>query len=101
MRNALAVMARGRTAPASALGGSHNERGSEYRAYVGALLASCVLREESLAAIQLTSSPGQAVLLEAEGDRPVDDLVIETAEGRRTFFQAKASAGLTRGDTPF
>jgi NACHT domain len=101
MRNALPVMARGRTAPASALGGSHNERGSEYRAYVGALLASCVLREESLAAIQLTSSPGQAILLEAEGDRPVDDLVIETAEGHRTFFQAKASAGLTRGDTPF
>jgi hypothetical protein len=40
-------------------------------------------------------------LLEAEGDRPVDDLVVETAEGHRAFFQAKASAGLTRGDTPF
>jgi hypothetical protein len=101
MRNALGVVATGRTAPASALGGSHNERGSEYRAYVGALLASCVLREESLAAIHLTSISGKAVLLEAEGDRPVDDLVVETAEGHHTFFQAKASAGLTRGDTPF
>ncbi|MGE5527486.1 MAG: NACHT domain-containing protein [Methanosarcina sp.] len=40
-------------------------------------------------------------MLEAEGDRPVDDLVVETAEGHRAFFQAKTSAGLTRGDTPF
>lgn len=94
-------MARGRTAPASALGGSRNEIGGEYRAYLGAHLASCVLRGESLSAIHLTSVSGKAVLLEAEGDQPVDDLIVQTDEGHHVFFQAKASAGLTRGDTPF
>ena len=89
------------TAPAGALGGSYNEIGSEYRAYVGALLASCVLRRESLAAIQLAAGQGKAISIEAEGDRPVDDLVVETDEGHRIYFQAKKSAGLTRGDSPF
>lgn len=91
----------GKPAPEGALGGSRNERGGEYRAFVGALLASCVLRNESLAAVQLRPISGKAALLEAEGDKPVDDLIVETDESHRAYIQAKASAGLTRGATPF
>jgi len=94
-------MGREGTASPGALGGSYNEIGGEYRAYVGALLASCVLRGESLAAVRLPVGLGNATLIEAEGDQPVDDLVVETDQGDRVYFQAKKSAGLTRGDTPF
>lgn len=94
-------MGREGTASSGDLGGSNNEIGSEYRAYVGAQLASCILRGEALAAVQLPVGLGDATLIEAEGDRPVDDLMIETDEGHRLYLQAKKTAGLTRGESPF
>ena len=91
------------TASAGALGGAADEAGSEYRARVGALLATAVLRRSPLADLGLGAMPtSAAALLQVESDDPVDDLVVHTTDGARVYVQAKTSAGLTTSpSSPF
>jgi hypothetical protein len=85
------------TASAGAIGGSSNEKGAELRARVGALLATCVIRSEPLSVVGL-EVPGVPVAMQAEGDDPVDDLVIEMLSGARAFVQSKLRLTLGRRD---
>lgn len=90
------------TTSAGALGGSSNEHAAELRARVGALLASAVIRDEPLAACGLDiGAPHRAMVMRAEGDEPVDDLVVALDDDSRVFVQVKLKAGLTNDpDTP-
>ena len=91
------------TASAGALGGAADEAGSEYRARVGALLATAVFRRSLLADLGLGAIPtSAAALLQVESDDPVDDLVVHMTDGARVYVQAKLSAGLTTSsNSPF
>jgi hypothetical protein len=87
------------TASASpgALGGSANEQGAEYRARVGALLATAVLRGSALDDVGLPTTSAVPVVLQAESDDPVDDLVVMLADGSHVYVQAKTSVGFSTG----
>src|SRR5689334_11342663 len=91
------------TAAAGAAGGAAAEIGSEYRARVGALLAVAVLRRSGVTDLGFPSdTDAPAVLLQAESDDPVDDLVLRTAGGTSVYLQAKHTATLsTKAASPF
>jgi hypothetical protein len=76
-------------AAAGALGGAADELGAEYRARVGALVATAVLRGTPLDDVGLAMNGGLPVLVHAETDDPVDDLVVHLASGGRVYIQAK------------
>ena len=85
----------------SGRGGQDNEIGSEYRARVGALLATAVLLGDD---VENTGAPisGVPVSISAEADRPVDDLVLRFDDSTTACIQAKHRVGLeTRLETPF
>jgi hypothetical protein len=86
------------TAASGALGGASNEAGAEFRARVGALLATAVIRHEPLSVVGLRGVDSGAVLLHVESDDPVDDLVVHLGSGNRVYFQAKLRTTLR--DTP-
>lgn len=91
------------TGSSGALGGAAAEAGSEYRARVGALVATAVLRQSTLAELGLAEMPNSAAtLLQVESDDPVDDLVVHMVDGAKVYIQAKTTAGLSTAPTsPF
>lgn len=82
--------------PASqgAVGGSANERGSEFRGLVGAGLAEAILSGARLCDVGVSDLLMRPTLLAVESDDDVDDLVVTDEAGARIFFQAKLEAGL-------
>jgi hypothetical protein len=78
-----------RTAASGALGGASNEAGAEQRARVGALLATAVIRHQTLDQLALPVTGGAAMLLQAESDDPVDDLVVHLDSGNHVYVQVK------------
>lgn len=90
-------MNRGSTSPRSTppgAGGQHNEIGSEYRARVGALLATAVLLGDDLRQLGAPFG-GTPTTIRAEADSPVDDLVLRLDDGRSVSLQAKHRASLS------
>lgn len=76
------------------IGGSANERGSEFRGLVGAGLAEAILSGVRLCDVGVPGLLMRPTLLAVESDDDVDDLVVTDAAGGRVFFQAKLEAGL-------
>src|SRR4051794_12592727 len=82
-------------------GGQHNEIGGEYRARLGALLATAVLLGDDLGQLGAPVR-GVGVSLRAEADLPVDDLVVGLASGSVVCVQAKHRVSLSeKPKSPF
>jgi hypothetical protein len=82
-------------------GGQHNEIGGEYRARLGALLATAVLLGDDLGQLGAPVR-GVGVSLRAEADLPVDDLVVSLASGSVVCVQAKHRVSLSENPkSPF
>lgn len=82
-------------------GGQDNEIGSEYRARLGALLATSVLLASD---VRHVGAPfwGTPLTIRAEADSAVDDLVVLFGDGRRAYIQAKHAVQLSKSVTsPF
>ena len=90
-------MSQRRSASRGALGGAAGEAGSEFRALVGAVVASAILTDASLADFGLVEMQMRPNVLVVEGDEPVDDLIVRNASGCRVMIQAKLSAELGQG----
>ncbi len=83
-----------RLASRGAIGGSANERGSEFRGLIGAGLAQAILSGARLCDVGVSGLLMRPTLLAVESDDDVDDLVVTDDAGARVFFQAKLEAGL-------
>jgi hypothetical protein len=81
------------SASRGALGGSGNEDGSEFRARVGALLATAIITGSRLSDLDSGEAPVRPRLISAEADSLVDDLKVTCEDGSQVFFQAKVNAG--------
>ncbi|HTU39974.1 MAG TPA: hypothetical protein VMF35_18400 [Acidimicrobiales bacterium] len=87
-------MAIERTAAAGAIGGAAAETGSEYRARVGALLATTLIRRTPLEDVGLTvGSAAVPRLLQAETDDPVDDLLVTLDDDTRCSCRPSMPSG--------
>ena len=75
-------------------GGQHNEIGSEYRARLGALIATAILLRDDLRHLGAPVS-GTPLTIRAEADTAVDDLVLRLADGGRVYVQAKHRVALS------
>ena len=90
-----------RRASKSALGGADDEKGSAYRAGVGAVIAAHALRGWHLPGLGLPRETSVPENLKVETDDPVDDLGATLHGGGRLFVQAKSSLTLrTRPGDP-
>jgi hypothetical protein len=83
----------------SALGGAANEAGAEFRARVGALLASAVITETPLSDLGLTELEVRPLAISAETDAPVDDLNLTCAGPARVLVQAKLRVQMQGDDS--
>ena len=81
------------SASRSALGGSNDEKGSEFRARVGALLATAIITGSRLSDLDRDEAPIRPRPIAAEADSWVDDLKVTCEDDSKVLFQAKLTAG--------